>query len=139
VSVKDRWVDAPRASIECTNRMLVYGPNEPSSLLSTGAWLNPIVSLNVRGEKLGGDPQISQSVCWGCNRESLFLRSSVIGPNLSVTHKRLLYMDHVRYIWPRDICRPSIKSGWRVGRIFPCRAYIESNHRDSDMSTACLW
>jgi hypothetical protein len=30
---------------------------------------------------------------------ALFLRSSEIHPNLSVTHERLLCVDHVRYIW----------------------------------------
>jgi hypothetical protein len=27
----------------------------------------------------------------------------------------------------------------RVDRVLLCRVYVDSNHRDSDMSTACLW
>jgi hypothetical protein len=30
---------------------------------------------------------------------ALFLESSVIYPNLSVSHEGLLYVDHVRYVW----------------------------------------
>jgi hypothetical protein len=88
----------PRASIEHTDHMLVYVPNKLSSLSSTEAWLKPTVSLVVRGEKLGGDPQISQLAYWRCSQESLFLRSSEIHLNLSVTYERLLYMEHVRYV-----------------------------------------
>jgi hypothetical protein len=76
--------------------MLVYGLSKPSSLSSTEAWLKPTASLAVRGEKLGGDPQIGQSTYWRCSGESLFLGSSGIRPNLSVTHERLLYVDHMR-------------------------------------------
>jgi hypothetical protein len=45
----------PRASIERTDRILVYGSNNPISLSSTEAWLKPTASLTMRGEKLGGD------------------------------------------------------------------------------------
>jgi hypothetical protein len=48
---------------------------------------------------MGGDPQIGQSACWGCSQESLLLESSRIHLNLLVTHERLLYVDHVRYVW----------------------------------------
>jgi hypothetical protein len=42
----------------------------------------------------------------------------------------LLYVDHVRYIWSRATRRTSIENVWRVGQIFPCRVYINSNHHD---------
>jgi hypothetical protein len=90
--------------------MLVYGSSKPSSLSSTEAWLKPTASLAVRGEKLGGDPQISQPTCWGCSQESLFLRSSEIRLNLSVTCEILLYMDHMRYVLSRAIREPSVES-----------------------------
>jgi hypothetical protein len=48
----------PPASIEHTDRMLIYGPSKPSSLSSIKTWLTPTASLAVRGEKLGGDLQI---------------------------------------------------------------------------------
>jgi hypothetical protein len=110
---------------------MVYGSSKPSSLSSTEAWLNPTASLLCGGEKLGGDPHISQAVCWGCSRESLFLGSSGIHPNQSATHERLLYVDHMRYVWSRSIHGSSMESVWRVGRIFPCRVYIDSNHHKS--------
>jgi hypothetical protein len=34
---------------------------------------------------------------------ALFLRSSGIHPNLSMTCERLLYVDHMRYVWSRTI------------------------------------
>jgi hypothetical protein len=50
---------------------------------------------------------------------ALFLRSSGIRPNLSVTHERLLYIDHVRYVWFGTIHGLSVGCVWRVGRVFP--------------------
>jgi hypothetical protein len=61
---------------------------------------------------------------------ALFLRSNEIRPNPSMFHKRLLYVDHVRYIWYWIIRRLGVESVWRVGRVFPCMVYIDSNHRD---------
>jgi hypothetical protein len=57
----------------------------------------------------------------------LFLRSSGIHQNLSVTHERLLFVDHVRYVWLRGIRGPSVESVWCVGQVFSCRVYIDSN------------
>jgi hypothetical protein len=64
-----------RESIERIDRMLVYGP---SSLFLTVVWLSHYFYGYERGggEKLDGDPQIGQPVCWGCSREFLFLRCS---------------------------------------------------------------
>jgi hypothetical protein len=62
---------------------------------------------------------------------ALFLRSSVIRPNLSVTHEKLLCIDHVRYIWSMAICGLSVGSVWRVGLVFSCTVYIDSNRHDS--------
>jgi hypothetical protein len=62
---------------------------------------------------------------------SPFLRSSGISPNLSVTHKRLLCVDHVRYVWSMVIRGLSVGIVWCVGWVFPCRVYINLNHRDS--------
>jgi hypothetical protein len=82
-------------------------------------------------EKLGTNPQIDQlRVLWIVS-EAIYLRSSEIHPNLSAAHKRLLYMDHVRYIWSRVIRRSSVENVWRVGKVFPCRMYTDLNLRDS--------
>jgi hypothetical protein len=39
-------------------------------------------------------------------------------------------MDHVRYVWSRVIRELSVESVWCVGRVFPCRMYIDSNCLD---------
>jgi hypothetical protein len=44
--------------------------------------------------------------------------------------ERLLYVDHVRYVWSWTIRGPSVKSVWRVSRVFSCRVYIDSNRHD---------
>jgi hypothetical protein len=71
------------------------------------------------GEKLDEDPQIGQPACWGCSWEFLFLRSSGICPNLSVTHERLLCVNYVRYVWFRTIRGLSVGCAWLIGRVSP--------------------
>jgi hypothetical protein len=39
--------------------------------------------------------------------------------DLMGTSERLLYADHARYIWSRDICGPSVKCMWRVDQVSP--------------------
>jgi hypothetical protein len=41
------------------------------------------------------------------------------------TSELLLYTNHVRYVWLRDIRRPSMKNMWRVDQFFPCMVYID--------------
>jgi hypothetical protein len=50
---------------------------------------------------------------------------------LSASHEGLLCVDHVRYVWSWIIRRLSVEGVWHVGRVFPCRVYIDLNHRDS--------
>jgi hypothetical protein len=50
---------------------------------------------------------------------STFSRGQCICPTLLTTHERLLYMDHVRYVWPGYICGPSMGCVWYVGRVSP--------------------
>jgi hypothetical protein len=109
----------PRACIELTDSIHVYEPSKPSSLSSTKSLLKPTASLAMRGEKLGGNPHIGQPACWGCGRESLFLGSSGICQNLLATRERLLYVDHVRYVWSSAIRRLSVESVWCVGQVSP--------------------
>jgi hypothetical protein len=59
--------------------------------------------------------------------------SSSIRPTLLRTRERLLYTDHVRYVWSRVIRGPSVECVWRVGRIFPYRVYIDLNRHDSQI------
>jgi hypothetical protein len=45
---------------------------------------------------------------------STFSQEQCIRPTLLMTHLRLLYADHVRYIWSRVICGPSVENVWCV-------------------------
>jgi hypothetical protein len=46
---------------------------------------------------------------------STFSWEQCIHPTLLMTHERLLYADHVRYIWLRVERGPSMESVWHVG------------------------
>jgi hypothetical protein len=50
---------------------------------------------------------------------ALFLESSSIRPTLLMTHERLLYAVHVRYVWPRAIRGLSVECVWRVDQVSP--------------------
>jgi hypothetical protein len=65
--------------------------------------------------------------------QALFLKSSGIRPNLSAARERLLYVDHMRYIWSMAIRGLSVKSVWHIGWVFPCWVYIDLNYRDSQI------
>jgi hypothetical protein len=45
--------------------------------------------------------------------------------------ERLLCVDRVRYVCSWMIRGMSVESVWHVGQVFPCRVYIDSNHRNS--------
>jgi hypothetical protein len=64
---------------------------------------------------------------------SNFSQEQCIYPTLLTTHERLLYADHVRYVWSRATHGPSVESMWHIGRVFSCRVYIDSNHHDSQI------
>jgi hypothetical protein len=129
-----------RASIERTDYMLVYGLSKPSSRLSTEGWLFSIASLTVLGEKLDMDPRIDQPSYCGLCQEPFFSGGSGSIQICWWLHKRLLYVDHMRYIWLMAIRGPSVENMWRIGRVFPFTMYNNLNHHDSRIwVTACLW
>jgi hypothetical protein len=119
--------------------MLVYEPSKPSSLPSTDVWLCLHCFIGWLGREIrNGHTDRSAGVLWIASG-ALFLGSS--GPDQLCwwLRERLLYVDHVRYIWSRVIRGPSMESVWRVGRGFPYRVYINSNCRDSQIwVTTCL-
>jgi hypothetical protein len=121
------------ASIERIDRMLVYGSSKPSSLTSTEGGFTPTTSMVGLGKKLDTYPRINQSACYGLGREPFFLGSSGSVHRYWWLREKLLYTDRVRYVWSRVIRGPSVKSIWRVGWVFPCRVYIDSNHRNSQI------
>jgi hypothetical protein len=92
---------------------------------------SPTAPLDVLGEKLGTDPRIRQPVCCGLCREPFF--SGVVDLFKSIDdcmkgcHVRGPPAGSIR--WAYMDWRG--KRTCRVGRVFPCRVYIDSNHRDS--------
>jgi hypothetical protein len=85
-----------------------------------------------------GPADRSASVLWIMSG-SLFLCSSGIRPNLSASYKKLICVDHMRYIWSRVIHGPSVESVWRVDQVFSCKIYIDLNRHDSQIwVTVCL-
>jgi hypothetical protein len=77
--------------------MLVFmGPVNQCSMSSTGVRLKSTASMTVRGEKLGRDLRIGQSMDWGCSQGSFFLESSGIRPTLWSQRERLSHTGTVR-------------------------------------------
>jgi hypothetical protein len=70
--VKDRWVGPREQVLNVLITCQRYGPDKPSSRLSTEACLFPTASLAVMGEKLGMDPRTSQPSCCGLGQEPFF-------------------------------------------------------------------
>jgi hypothetical protein len=111
----------------------VYGPSKLSSWLTTDAWLCPHCFIGWFGRETGyGPADWSTDMLWIVSG-ALFLGSSDPAQLRWRLCKRLLYVDHVRYVWSWTICGLSVESVWRVDRVFPYRVYIDSNHRDSQI------
>jgi hypothetical protein len=72
VLVKDRWVGPCEQVLNVPIACWCYGPDKPSSCLSTEAYLFPTASLVVVGEKLGMDLRIRWSSSYGLCREPFF-------------------------------------------------------------------
>jgi hypothetical protein len=118
----------------------VYGPSKPSSRLSTEAWLFFTASLAVVGEMLGMDPRMGQPACCGLCREAFFSGAVDLFKSVEDCVKGC----HVRGPPAGSIHRMYVdwrgKRACRVGQVFPCRVYIDSNRRDSRIwVTACSW
>jgi hypothetical protein len=88
-------------------------------------------SLAGSGEKLGIDPRINQPTCRGLCREPFF--SGAVG-SVQIC-RRLVKGCHVWGLPTGSIRQTYVdwrgKHTCRVGRVSPCRVYIDLNHRDS--------
>jgi hypothetical protein len=94
----------------------VYGPNNPCSLLSTGAWLKRTASVVVLGEKLRWVPwPLCGTERWS---QDNFSQEQCIYPTLLTSCERLLYTYHMRYIWSGTIRGLSVGCVWHVSRVF---------------------
>jgi hypothetical protein len=120
-----------RASFERTDRMLVFmGPVSLVAGCQHMLSFAPTASLVGSGEKLGTDLWFSQPTCCGLCQEPFF-SGAVALLNYVGDWETLLYVDHVRYVWSWTIRGSSVRSVWRVGRVFPCRVYINLDRHDS--------
>jgi hypothetical protein len=93
---------------------------EPCSMLSPDVWLSPLLYWLARERNLVQTHRSVSRRAMDCVR-SPFSQEKWLCPTLLMIHERLLYVDHVRYIWSKAIHGPSMESVWRVGRVFPCR------------------
>jgi hypothetical protein len=99
VSIKDGWVGPREQVLNVLTTYQRYEPDKPSSLVLIDAWLSPLLWLRV-GEKLDGDPQISQPVCWDVVGNSFF--SGVVTLSNSIIGKRKVAMcrpREIRMVW----------------------------------------
>jgi hypothetical protein len=140
VSVKDRGVGTREQVLNVPIACRWYGPGKPSNLPSTEDGFTPTASMTALGEKLCTDPWINQSVCCGLYREPFF--SGAVA--LSIVVDDFVKGCHVRGPPIGSVRRAYVdwrgKHTCRVGWIFPCRVYIDSNCCDSRIwVTACSW
>jgi hypothetical protein len=118
----------------------VYGPSKSSNLSSTESGFTPHCFNVWLGREIGYEPMNRSAVVLWIVSGALFLGSSGSVHCCWRWLKRLLYVDHVGYVWSWIICGLSMESVWRVGRVFSCRVYIDSDCHDSQIwVTACLW
>jgi hypothetical protein len=75
VSVKDRGVGTHEQVLNISITCQRYGSGNPSSWLSTEAYLFHIASLAVMGDKMGTDPRTGQSACYGFSQEPFFSKT----------------------------------------------------------------
>jgi hypothetical protein len=83
------------------------------------------------GEKLGMDPRIGQPARWGLCQELFFSGATT----LSIAVEDFAKGYHVRGPPAGSVRRAYVdwrgKCACRVGRVSPCRVYLDSNRRDS--------
>jgi hypothetical protein len=139
VSVKDRGVGTREQVLNVPMACQWYEPGKPSSLLSTDVWFSLLLQWLCWERNWVADLRITQ-LGWGLCRDPFF--SGAVG---SVQRCWWLVKGcHIRGPPTGSMRRAYVdwrgKHTCRVGWVFPCRVYINSNHRDSRIwVTACSW
>jgi hypothetical protein len=133
VLVKNRWVGPREQVLNIPITCRWYVSDKPSSRPSIECWLCPPLLHWLARERnwVQTYGSVSRHVM-DCVM-SPFSQEQCPPQLCGRLHKRLLCVDHVRYIWSRTICGSSVGYVWRVGQVFPCRVYIDSNRRDSQV------
>jgi hypothetical protein len=139
VLIKNRSVDPREQVLNVLIACQWYGSGKPSSQLSIGAWFFPTAFW------------LLWKRSWVRTHGSDGRRvvDCVGSPSSRV---QWIYLNLLTTVWKVVICRPCeirmvidhtrTERGKRVTYwlSFPCRVYIDSNHRDSRIwVTACLW
>ncbi len=111
VSIKDRVVLAPMASLElCTDRMSGFmGPDKPSSFCNY--YVEPHLPDSCGAFTFGGRMRLRAKTS---SREQ--------GPDIVIVGT---------YEWLSYVRASGSQAYGVLVRFFPCRVYINSNHRDS--------
>jgi hypothetical protein len=140
MSVKDRWVDLCEQVLNVSVACWWYGPNKPSSRPSIDAWLCLHCFIGWLGRETGYGPVDRSADALWIVSGALFLGSS----GFAQLCQWLIKGYHVRGLPTESVRRAYVdwrgKRTWHVGRVSPCRVYIDSNHYDSRIwVTACLW
>jgi hypothetical protein len=130
VSVKDRWVSPHEQVLNIPIACRWYRLGKPTRRPSTQCWICPYCFIGWP-ERETGYRLMDQSVGVLCIVSgTLFLRSSGTAQLCGRLRERLLCVAHeIRMVWDhtqteRGIC----VACWSD---FPCKVYINSNHRDS--------
>jgi hypothetical protein len=139
MSVKNRGVGTREKVLNVLIACWWYGPSKPSSLLSIDVWLKRTALMTVLGEKLRQVPWTTQPG-WEVELGALFLRSSesvqLCWVSVKGCHVRGPSVGSVRRTYVDWCGKRTCRFSW----VFPCRVYIDSNHRDSRIwVTACSW
>jgi hypothetical protein len=95
-----------------------YRPGKPSSQLSTGVDFSPLL-LGYCGREAGYGLADRMAVVLWIVSGALLLRCSGSVQICWQLYERLLYVDHVRYVWSWTIRGLSVESVWRVGWVSP--------------------
>jgi hypothetical protein len=138
---RDRWLRArARQALVHLTKILKFFYSSSILIMFLGACLRPPASLAGSGEKLGTNPWIGQSACCGLCQEPFF--SGAMG-SIQIC-RRLVKGCHVQGLPAGSVRWAYVdwrgKHTYHVGRVFPCRVYIDSNRRDSRIwVTACSW
>jgi hypothetical protein len=140
MSVKDRWIDHRKQVLNIPIAYQWYGPGKPSSLLSIEALLMPTTFLVESRRETGWGPVDRSASMSGMESgipfsQELWDTSKFVGDSQKVA---IHWPHEIRMVW--DHTRTECGMRMTCWSSFPCRVYIDSNRRDSQIwVTACLW
>jgi hypothetical protein len=130
VSVKDRWVGPCEQVLNVLIVCQRYGPGKPSSRSSIEDWLCPHCFYDCLGRETEYEPMDrSVGVLWIVSG-ALFLGAVTLLISIETTlNVATRWPREIHMIWDHTRTEREMRVACWSG--FPCRMYINSNHRDS--------